>query len=324
MEYAAGPSSLQSQNVLEHYAPRRDLPTLSNSNPLGRREKYTIIDREPGDDCIPRYILRPNSSPSETEVQPLLRVSIFDIDDFVSAMEIQRFENLWYEHRNLDFSSKKDQRKTIERAKMNGAYVFKKSPHVQVIVYQDEKHVARLPTLENSVQQVSSVAEGIATTKRTSILRDNDMDSHGHEPTIMADPEEYEVSGVIDHKEVLGMLYYLVTWEGYPENDATWLTSEELTNSTEAIDDYFKGITDNASAEASRTSSSEWNEIQHPDSVFPRLSHLAALLQTILKTTNSLELTIEKLNSICAWDDCYSESSTFHSALHILREFLEN
>jgi len=237
------------------YVPRRDLPTSSYSKPL-QDEEFTIIDREPGDDCVPRYILRRNTRESDYNSYPLLRVTLFDIEDFVSKREIHRFENSWFAHGNPDFSSQKEWHKAIKSAKATGAYVFKRSPNINVVVYQDKSLLERNSDLTHRThlspaQRPFSLPVEITSLPRsTSELSQNkDENSDADQLSEQQGVEEYEVSRVLNHKDVLGVLYYLVTWAGFPENDATWLTEEELVNAREAIDEYFRALT----AEASET-----------------------------------------------------------------------
>jgi hypothetical protein len=249
MDPANHHSSAHIQYNPYQYIPRRDLPAFSCSKPR-EQEEYVIVDREPGEDCIPRYILRKNAPESEEDSHTVLRVTLFDIEDFVSKNEIQRFENLWFAHGNLDFSSEKAWRKAIKDAKITGAYVFKKSPNVHIAVCQKNRQLEHVVDLSRAkqaspLQRKFSLAGDPASFTRNAggITQGEDDESSVNQGAESDEVEEYEVSRIIDHKDLLGVLYYSVEWKGYPESDATWLTEEELGNAREAIDEYFKALT---------------------------------------------------------------------------------
>jgi len=51
--------------------------------------------------------------------------------------------------------------------------------------------------------------------------------------------EEYEVERIVRHKnQPDGSVSYLVKWYGYPEDQSTWQTAEDLTNSPDVLREY--------------------------------------------------------------------------------------
>lgn len=63
-------------------------------------------------------------------------------------------------------------------------------------------------------------------------------------PVLINDEEEYEVDKVIDSSYRRGILYYRVTWVGYPLSEATWIRADQTDNMKEVLDKWHKAHPD--------------------------------------------------------------------------------
>jgi transposase InsO family protein len=59
-------------------------------------------------------------------------------------------------------------------------------------------------------------------------------------PIEVGDHDEYEVEEILNHRRRRGKLEFLVKWNGYPTDDATWEPRSHLANAHELIDDYLQ------------------------------------------------------------------------------------
>jgi len=59
-------------------------------------------------------------------------------------------------------------------------------------------------------------------------------------PVLINDEEEYEVEKIIDSSYRRGILYYRVTWVGYPLSEATWIRADQTDNMKEVLDKWYK------------------------------------------------------------------------------------
>ncbi|KAF2663126.1 hypothetical protein BT63DRAFT_430569 [Microthyrium microscopicum] len=221
--------SLNPALVRFQYVPRRDLPILRESN-VPKQEQYTIIDREPGQDSIPQYILRinlPSSLLSTSPRPPLLRVSLSDLDQYVSNQEIETFENIRFSRGTPDFSSQREWLKAVKLAQTHGTPLFQPDPNVQVIVdhHPHKRQKLAHPDLVTNIQSKSDQSQPT--------LSDSALSSNQGREGL------YEISRIVDHKDVMGTKYYYIEWRGRPSTDNTWLTEDELDESYEKIDEYW-------------------------------------------------------------------------------------
>jgi hypothetical protein len=257
------------------YVPRRDLPTSTHSkSPSPKGEKYSIIDREPGEDRIPRYILRrivPTTISADHKFTPppLLRVSLFDIDSYVSVREIDRYENDRFERQDPEYSSQRQWAKTVRAAKREDRDLYRSNPAVRVDVkcsrdplshFSEDRSLGEIIGPHEKRQKTSSsdaILDGRnhghwGTPRAISTVNSKGLTSSWHplpfrtppipeplEKMDLDDVEYYEVSRICDHKDVLGVRHYLVKWMGYSDEQATWLTEDELVDAAGAMRDYY-------------------------------------------------------------------------------------
>jgi hypothetical protein len=217
MSTPAPTSGQQSAAIQNQYCPRRQLP-IPTSSPSRKPDKYTILFREPGKDRVPRYVLRDIQDPSlET---PLLRVSLFDITDFVSEHQLEKFENGRFAASDFDFPSFKTWLRLSRREHMeidpdfaSNVRLLARSPNVQVVIRSE-----RIPLSEvDGSLDVNGSLSPISAAESPRIA-----------PTVDGDDGKYEVSHILEHKDVLGRRYHLVAWKDLPTEKSTWLTSDEL------------------------------------------------------------------------------------------------
>jgi hypothetical protein len=227
------------------YCPRRDVPetstTLSNVSP-DPNHNYFIIHREPGDtnNPMPIYTLQDSRIRDATYI----RVSLIDIEQYVSPRELESYENSRFANNDPEFSSK---RAWLEAKKLNpfSKNLIPKSRTVQVIVksrpvFEAEAYEIETYTPEGSPPQQNFMKSPI---KPPPFQREGVVDRARHESETPqetdgaikgGDDEEtdtnYEVSHILEERDVLGRVYYLVAWKGLPDGHATWLTIDELSD----------------------------------------------------------------------------------------------
>ena len=51
--------------------------------------------------------------------------------------------------------------------------------------------------------------------------------------------EEYTISRILNHKDIMGTTHFFCAWEGLPESQATWLTEDELEGAEDVVAEYF-------------------------------------------------------------------------------------
>jgi hypothetical protein len=54
--------------------------------------------------------------------------------------------------------------------------------------------------------------------------------------------KEYYVEKILDKKYVDGKTYYLVKWEGYPEDESTWEPYKNLAHLKDMLKEFEKSI----------------------------------------------------------------------------------
>src|SRR5436305_11295607 len=62
-------------------------------------------------------------------------------------------------------------------------------------------------------------------------------------PVTINDVPEYEVERILDHRQRHKQKEYLVKWMGYPDHDATWEPSTNLTHVSELLEEYMASWT---------------------------------------------------------------------------------
>jgi hypothetical protein len=216
-------------NPYEYYS-RRDIPKplySPSAIPPHPSSHFLILFREPANDYVPRYVIR---DLSDEKRQPrLLRVSLFDITRYVSARQLEAFENRKFLYSDPEFSSirewiKQCRRETATRLSYPNASSYNRvqsrSTSSQVVIYTSKP--INLPASKQIKLSPSSdfVSDGIprVTTQISSPLSENPSSSE----------IDHEIEHILEHKDVLGRRYYLVAWKGLPDTRATWLTPDEL------------------------------------------------------------------------------------------------
>src|SRR5204862_5996796 len=58
-------------------------------------------------------------------------------------------------------------------------------------------------------------------------------------PVTINEVPEYEVECILDHRQHRKQKEYLVKWMGYPDHDATWEPSTNLTHVSELLEEYM-------------------------------------------------------------------------------------
>ena len=59
-------------------------------------------------------------------------------------------------------------------------------------------------------------------------------------PDLIQGEEEYEVEAILNHKRQGNGWKFLVKWKGYPSSENMWLTTTQLKNSREVLNNYKK------------------------------------------------------------------------------------
>jgi hypothetical protein len=224
------------------YCPRRDVPAtssfLSNVSPDPNHD-YIIVYREPGDhkDPMPKYLLQDLRLQDSGYIQ----VSLMDIELYVSPRELETYENARFANKDLDFSSKSAWLKE-KKLKPFSTRLIPKARMVNVVIktrllleqegYESESH-----TPEGSPPKRMQLTESFVEPLPIQAKNVTDGENEGGEEETEGDAEEdigeemdidYEVSHILEEKDVLGRSYYLVAWKGLPDDKATWLTIDEL------------------------------------------------------------------------------------------------
>ena len=67
-------------------------------------------------------------------------------------------------------------------------------------------------------------------------------------PEVISGEAEYEVEAILDSRprkragQTVG-IEYLVKWQGYPINEATWLLEKDLASAREVLEEYWRSTT---------------------------------------------------------------------------------
>lgn len=231
----SAPASGQQRATKDYqYCPRRQLP-IPTSSPLQTSERYSILFREPGKDRVPRYVIRDIQDSSSDS--PLLRVSLFDITDYVSEHQLESFENGRFAASDFDFPSFKTWLRLSRREHMevdsdfaSNVRILARAPNVQVVIRSEQ-----LPPSQSEGDESLDIKGSLSPLSAA--------ETPHIAPTVDGDDGKYEVSHILEHKDVLGRRYHLVAWKDLPTEKSTWLTTEELeelgidtTSDSETID----------------------------------------------------------------------------------------
>jgi hypothetical protein len=72
--------------------------------------------------------------------------------------------------------------------------------------------------------------------------------------------EEYTISRILNHKNIMGTNHFLCAWEGLPGSKATWLTEDELEGADDIIAEYCDRFEQDAEQYASGGGEEESDE----------------------------------------------------------------
>jgi hypothetical protein len=201
---------------------------------------------------------------------PLLRVSLLDVDRLVPARDLERFENRLFELRVPDSSTLAawrarliERREREERRRRRLAAARERALEearererrrvvpgpwaegVRVVVAAGEvPSPPPPPPPEREEAAGSAGGPREAAAARGALAgaggppRDAAEDGGGGESGASA-AEEYTISRILNHKDIMGTTHLLCAWEGLPESQATWLTEDELEGAEDVVAEYF-------------------------------------------------------------------------------------
>jgi hypothetical protein len=92
------------------------------------------------------------------------------------------------------------------------------------------------PEEENAAGEADAAEEEDAAAEE-----EEDAAAEEEEDAAAEEEEVYEVSHIISHTDIRGVRCYLVAWVGYHEDEATWLTEEELEGAKDILNVYLHG-----------------------------------------------------------------------------------
>jgi hypothetical protein len=285
-----------------HYVPRQDFSgyecvdaVLPNGiGGAGGRRRYVVVDREPHEDMVPRYILRERRDSDDERPRPgskmdglsndeddawargggapLLRVSLLDVDRFVSARDLERFENRLFELRVPDTSTlaawrarlrerrEKEERRRLareariareereERERERHRVVpspWAEGVRVVVVVGEEPRPVEPGEDIKVTEQDAMSApleaaeTDGLDVDGPLATLLDQAEDGKGSASGDGA-AEEYIISRILNHKDIMGTVHFLCALEGLPDSQAMWMAEDELEDAEDAIGEYFE------------------------------------------------------------------------------------
>lgn len=235
--------SISSSGLAFQYVPHQRPPILS-SNTLSST-RFKIIDRVFSDDSIPRYLLQ--QLPQHT-FTILLRVTVFDLEKYVSKTQIEKFENCRYASGEDDYSSTKEWQYVFKRARRRGLDLFRRHANIEVLLLRND--------LQANEEWLTTLKRAEAPTQ-SNLVHDGRQFSTTSSYALDVDLSEYEISGIISHRDVMGLRWYLVIWNGHSEHDATWLSEEDLDCAKDLIEQYWAGMEINQYAKQDTNSPSD-------------------------------------------------------------------
>jgi hypothetical protein len=221
--------------------------TAVHHHPGKASERYTIVYRTESRSHIPQYLLEDRRYPNSS----LLRVSIFDITDYISLSTLHAFENEVFESEEPPESDfvPWDEKYPMLRGVLDSAAGIKKpervqiprNPHIEVVIFQKSKARSEtpltMPAKSSSHESLSPTFafqpkpetlakledDTIADSQLVDTLIQEAADAEMEEPDELG---EYIVAQILDHKNWLGVRHYQVAWMNAKE--VTWVSEEEL------------------------------------------------------------------------------------------------
>jgi hypothetical protein len=153
----------------------------------------------------------------------------------VSAQQLEMFENGKFLYSDPEFSSlhewmKQCKRDSTTRLSFPKRRQYKRlqsrSTSSQVVIYKDayKRDLPELLAPESKRIRLSPSTELAPASITASITQFHDPPSDNRSSSDV----ERVISHILEHKDVLGRRYYLVAWKGLPDDQATWLTPDEL------------------------------------------------------------------------------------------------
>jgi len=170
------------------------------------------------------------------EEPPTFYVSLFELDEYVTQMDIEVFENRKYElERTRLVAMEEEQAKEREvRAKLREARRLSDGAPVARQPWSNIRVVipTRRRTLEDIDEEVVIISPTPSFHTADSIADDID-DQHAYPAS------EYEIETILSHKNIMGTIHFQVKWKGLPKSKATWLDEHELEGVEDLVEEYM-------------------------------------------------------------------------------------